>query len=380
MKILITTGIFKPELGGPATYAVELGRRLQAAGHPIKVITYSDKPAYSFDKEFPFSLVRVVRSSNKLINYLKYFSVVIKHARKYDLIYSLDWFSAGVPVMLASFFTGKKYIVRVGGGYIWEKYLAQGKPPVTLKEFYKNKLYKEYKIMYYAIKLVLRRASKVVFNSDEQRELYKTYYGLHSDKIVTITNPVPENKFGTLLRSFKQEDMYADKEIVYAGRFIKMKNVESVIKAFAKLRDGSFTLLLIGEGPTEAELRKLVKENGLSERVTFLPVLPLVELYRRISNCYYVITASWTDISPMQIYECLALGIPFLLTKENYLTINKFDFIKIDPTSIDDIAEKMNMLLDPEIYRKHRESLSRLSYHYSWNNVVVDHMRLFTHI
>jgi glycosyltransferase involved in cell wall biosynthesis len=77
------------------------------------------------------------------------------------------------------------------------------------------------------------------------------------------------------------------------------------------------------------------------------------------------------------VYECLALGIPFLLTKENYLSINKEDFVKIDPTSVDDIAEKMNALLHETTYKHFVESLEKLYFKRSWQDVILDHLKIF---
>jgi glycosyltransferase involved in cell wall biosynthesis len=282
MKILITTGIFKPELGGPATYAAEMGKRLGALGHTVAVITYSDRKTFDLDKEYDFPITRIVRS-NKLFNYLKFFLAILRYAPKYDFIYSLDWFSVGVPQLFASFLVRKKYIMRVGGDYIWEKYLRDNKPPLTLKDFYLKERYADYSVMHFLIKRVLKNAFFVIFNSDDERELYYEFYGLTPERTATIFNPVPENRLGTLVQSFKKENGGRDREIVFAGRFIKMKNVESAIQAFARLTDTSFRLLLIGEGPSEHELRKLVAHLGIADRVEFLPAMTQADLYRR--NC-----------------------------------------------------------------------------------------------
>ncbi len=378
MKILITTGIFRPEFGGPATMAVELASRLQAAGHTVTVITYSDKPYYDFDAEYNFKLVRVVRSS-KLANYAKYFFAVLRHTFKNDCIYSLDWFSAGMPVCAAAFVAGKKYAVRVGGGYIWEKYLAEGRPPVTLRQFYERGLYRQYNLMYMIIKIVLRRAEKVVFNSDIQKELYITYYGLKPQKTAAILNAVPEYMLSTLMKSYNKTQGLdvRDKEIVFVGRFIKMKNVESLIQAFARLDDYSYKLLLIGEGPAEKILHELVDRLEISHRVIFIKPMSQDEVFKRISNCAYAVIPSWTDVSPHQAYEYLAHNIPFLLTKENYLSINKEDFLKIDPSSVDDIAEKMNWLLVSKNYDSFRKSLAKIKFTHSWDDVLAEHLELF---
>jgi hypothetical protein len=73
MRILIATGIFKPELGGPATYSAELGKRLHSAGHRVSLVTYSKKPQYDLDEGFHFPIIRVVWYPNKLRTYLTYF-------------------------------------------------------------------------------------------------------------------------------------------------------------------------------------------------------------------------------------------------------------------------------------------------------------------
>jgi len=161
MRILITTGIFEPEAGGPATYTPRIATKLMEEGHEVKVITYSEKASYDFDKDYSFPLIRIVRRG-KFSNYLSFFLSVFKEAKNCDLIYSLDWLAAGLPVLLVSRLRNKRYVIRIGGGYIWEKYLMEGHPPMTLQAFYNKKLYKNYKVLFFLIKLVLRGASRVI--------------------------------------------------------------------------------------------------------------------------------------------------------------------------------------------------------------------------
>lgn len=380
MRILIATGIFRPEIGGPATFAFELGKRLSATGHAITLLTYSDKASYPADAELGFPIIRVVRGRSKIKNYFNYFKVAWREVKKNAIIYSLDWFSAGMPVALACKFAHKKYILRVGGGYIWEKYLSQGNPPVTLKDFYARGLQKRYPLMFWIIGRVLRRAERIIFNSDQQRELYNSVYGLDSNKTLTIYNAVPENRLSSLVQSYNSDDFERDKEIVFAGRFIKMKNIESLIKAFSGLDDKSFRLLLIGNGPLEPKLRNLVDELKILDRVRFFPAMSPSELYKRIAHAHVVVIPSWTDISPNQAYECLSLGIPILLTKENYLSINTYDFLKIDPASVDDIAEKLNMITKPEEYKEFVANLKKIKFYHPWSEVVGEHIRLFVNL
>src|SRR3989338_7115694 len=99
MKIVIASGIFIPELGGPATYAAKIADSFLALGHQVKIIIYSDKSVYDLDKNLAYPIFRV-KISNKLFNYLNYFRVLQKVAKDADVIYSFDHFSAGIPVAL----------------------------------------------------------------------------------------------------------------------------------------------------------------------------------------------------------------------------------------------------------------------------------------
>ncbi len=369
MKILIVTGIFPPEIGGPAPYAANLATKLIQAGHIVDLITYSDLETYEGDLKYPFHVTRVLRQG-KLSNYARMFWLLFRNIKKYNVVYSLDWFSVGVPLYLASYLKRKRYIVRVGGGYLWERYLAENNPPMPMRAFYEKLLFKKYPIMYFLIRQVLRNAAYVVFNSQTQAELYNRYYEINPESIRVIYNPVTK----VLIPVSRTAPT---KEIFFVGRFIAMKNIESLLRAFAKLKDTTYTLSLIGEGPRAELLLGLTKELGIADRVTWSGPLPQEELYTRIINCAYVVLPSWTDISPNQIYECMALGIPFLLTKENYLAINEEEFLKIDPTNVDDIAEKMNLLSDPKMYGPFTQELKQIDFSYTWDEAVKDHMRLF---
>ena len=63
MRILIVTGIFEPESGGPAIYAPKIAGKLAGAGHQVSVLTYSSKSHYGFDAQYGFTLKRIVRGN-----------------------------------------------------------------------------------------------------------------------------------------------------------------------------------------------------------------------------------------------------------------------------------------------------------------------------
>ncbi len=244
-KILITTGIFEPEIGGPATYARMLGNKFGFPDGKVHVLTYADK-AFSKarggpDSEYVFDVTGVPRHG-KIASRWRYFWKVMKLGKNVDIIYSLDWFAAGFPVALAARILEKPYVVRVGGDYQWEyRYMEKGKAPMSLSDFYENGTYKRYRFAFFIIRYVLRGAAHVIFNSDKQQRLYEKYYELKNTSV--IYNPVPEMTLGN------EPPLPEKKEFVFWGRFVPQKNVDSLIRAFklAKL-PSEYKLSLIGDG------------------------------------------------------------------------------------------------------------------------------------
>jgi glycosyltransferase involved in cell wall biosynthesis len=92
------------------------------------------------------------------------------------------------------------------------------------------------------------------------------------------------------------------------------------------------------------------------------------------------ILPSWTDISPNQVYEALAIGLPTLVTKENYLSIADRLPATIDPHSVEDIARKLEMLADDAAYRDFSEKFRAIRFEHDWDDVVRQHKELFEKI
>ncbi len=62
MKILIVTGIFPPDIGGPASYVPSIAEALKERGHSLQIITLSDSVC-QHDDIYSFPVVRIPRSS-----------------------------------------------------------------------------------------------------------------------------------------------------------------------------------------------------------------------------------------------------------------------------------------------------------------------------
>jgi glycosyltransferase involved in cell wall biosynthesis len=113
-----------------------------------------------------------------------------------------------------------------------------------------------------------------------------------------------------------------DHVIVYMGSFFYFSGLPNAIKEFARHSGASPTskLLLIGMGEQDPELRKLVKDLSLENRVLFAGFVPYKELPRYLSSCDIAVnTLEPTLVShaafPNKVLQYLASGLPVVSTR-----------------------------------------------------------------
>src|SRR3989344_2808133 len=158
MRILIATGIYPPEIGGPAEYAKNLKEVWSKHGHKVTVRVFS---------QFNFLPTGV--------RHLVYFCYILPAILKADLILALDTFSAALPSVLAAKMLRKKIILRTGGDFLWESYVERTGELVLLRKFYKTCLdkfsAKEQKV-FNLIKFVLKHVSAIVWSTEWQKNIF----------------------------------------------------------------------------------------------------------------------------------------------------------------------------------------------------------------
>src|SRR3989338_2858552 len=111
-RILIATGIYPPDVGGPATYSRTLFEELPLRGLSVEVVTYGELLVSDS------ALVhRVSRRVLKGIRHTIYFFKVFWYGRRADVIFAQDTVSAGLPALVAATLLRKKFLLKIVGDY-----------------------------------------------------------------------------------------------------------------------------------------------------------------------------------------------------------------------------------------------------------------------
>lgn len=114
--------------------------------------------------------------------------------------------------------------------------------------------------------------------------------------------------------------------VLGVGRLVGQKGFEYAIRAVASLiRDPGLDLRLeiIGSGPLEAKLRKLIADLGMEHRVFLLGAKSQAEVQAMLRTCHVFLLPSVTDENgfqegiPVALMEAMACGVPVVSSRHS---------------------------------------------------------------
>ena len=97
-------------------------------------------------------------------------------------------------------------------------------------------------------------------------------------------------------------------DLLYVGQLIRGKGVHLLLAAMARMKTPR-TLDVVGTGNMEGELKSLVEQLGLGERVRFNGFRPHPQDWMRAANCV-VVPSFWQEPYGLVAAEAVALGKP----------------------------------------------------------------------
>ena len=137
-------------------------------------------------------------------------------------------------------------------------------------------------------------------------------------RVAVIPFGVPIDRYRTLdaPRRARAEAMAASTpgpRVLFVGRLVYYKGVDVLLRAMTR---SPGTLVLVGEGPLEGELRALADGLGLRERVVFAGRVPDEDLpaYYRTADVFVLPSVARTEAFGVVQVEAMAAGLPVVST------------------------------------------------------------------
>lgn len=346
MKIVLATGIYPPDIGGPATYVKHLADELSKS-HTVEIVTYGAprKGVHSVALGLPIA---------RWFSYAKQLKQVAKDA---DVVYAFSSISCGVPLILSGVKKPKK-VLRLGGDFFWERYTDHGGRK-SLREWYGAGL----QVSKFVMGWILKHFDHIVFSTAFQQEIYmRAYKRLPKNSVIqnALTFDGPFEKNRQLHKPFR---------LLFMGRFVRFKNIEALIAAMMHISDA--TLTIVGEGPLDDKLRSLTEKLKLTSRVRFVGPVHGADKAEVFTKHDLLVLPSLTEISPNTALEARAAGLPVLLTNQHGLSELAAGMTVAPLTNVTDIVSGV----------KHAREMSATNYSAmksrQWSQVASETQSLF---
>lgn len=303
MKILIITGIFPPDIGGPATYVPQIAEALSGRGHQITVVALSDRLDHE-DTVYPFGVIRLPRKEFKLWRWLHTVVKLIQLGRKADLLFVNG---LAMEAALANLVLRKPMVQKVVGDLAWERATNLSWVKDNFEEFQK----KRYGLKVEALKALrgwwTRRADRVIVPS-QYLARWVAHWGVPEERIVVIYNAVePIDGLKPLPIPLK-----TPVKAITVGRLVLWKRIDKLLEALSQVPE--LGLAVVGDGPERSRLGVLAKRLGVSERVYFAGSRSKLETLRLMAACDFFVLNSTYEGLPHVVLEAMALGLPVVAT------------------------------------------------------------------
>jgi glycosyltransferase involved in cell wall biosynthesis len=296
MRIAFLTGIWPPDVGGPATHGPDFSRFLVGRGHEVRVVTMGDgEPT-----ERPCD-VEVV--SRRLPFALRYGLVALRGARaarRADVLYASATYAAAA---IAATLARRPLVAKLVSDPAFERAQRYRLFSGTLEEFQRARS-RPVRLLKALRTRSLRRAATVVAPSAYLAQI-AAGWDLGGRRIHVLTNPAPPP------RDVAAEELVSG-TFVFVGRLTQAKALWTAIEAIAQVPEAR--LVVVGDGPDRGELERLAAASAAADRIEFRGSRSRDDALSTVAGATAAVLSSDWENLPHAAVEALSVGVPVVAT------------------------------------------------------------------
>lgn len=300
VRILVASGPFPPDPGGPSTHLLHLMPALRARGHDVRAMAVG--PARATDPACP---VTWIPFNGSLLGRVRYARAYTAGASWADVVYAA---SLGLPRPA----TSRPTVLRIPGDRAWERAVNRGWIPADtdIDAFQRARQHLRVSFLQRARTREARRANRVVVPSAYVRDMVLGW-GVEPARVRVVpsaTSPLPDEGLTTSAARDRLGWRRDGRYLLAAARLVPWKGLDLVIDAVA--RTPGVELIIAGDGPAAASLA--ARARASSAPVRFVGVVPrdALQTYFRASD-YLIVYSGYEGLSHT-IVEALHAGTPVI--------------------------------------------------------------------
>jgi glycosyltransferase involved in cell wall biosynthesis len=304
VNVLVVSGIWPPDVGGPASHAPQVASFLQSRGHGVVVVTTASRQPGP--ESFPVHWAS--RSLPKGIVHVRTGLEVARRAARADVVYTTGMFGRSAA---GATLARRPYVIKLTADPAFERARRRGIVDGDVEQFQRDAGGTKAKLLRLARDAELRGAAHIFTPSAWLGELAVSW-GVDAAHVSVLPNPAPALPELAPREELRRSFGMNGTTLAFAGRLTAQKALGVALGALARVDD--VALLIAGDGDERRSLEATAAELGLASRVRFLGPLPrerIVELFRAADAS--ILSSSWENF-PHTVVEALAAGTPVLAT------------------------------------------------------------------
>jgi glycosyltransferase involved in cell wall biosynthesis len=303
MRICLVTGIFPPDIGGPASYVPQIAEGLQELGHHLELVTLADRPDES-TRPYPFVVHRIRRAGTRPVRLARTVLEITRVARRSDLVFANGLL---LEAAVAARIVRKPLVMKVVADWAWERATSWGLTRENLEGFQPRRQgWRAGALKRLRTRVVLQAASVIVPSQYLGRIVRG--WGVEPERVVCIYNALdlPKSSPRYRLPDFEGATLCT------VGRLVPVKGIEGLIHLLRELP--KVRLVIVGEGPERLALEESAIKIGVSSRVLFTGLLDPSDVLGCLARSDLFVLNSTHEGLPHVILEAFEAGVPVLAT------------------------------------------------------------------
>jgi len=302
VRVVIATGIFPPDIGGPATHAADMTAELVDRGHEVVVVTLTDNHVVTDEP----GIVRYPRRWPWPLRTTATTWWFVRRRDDYDVIYATG---LDLPAVLGAKLARRPVILKVVGDPAWERGRRRHLTDSDIDRFQDDLGGRaSLRAMRAVRNWTVRHSSMNVTPSRYLQEIVGRWSGGRTP-VALVPNGVRGQRPP---RQLRDEHSAVGLRLVFVGRLIPHKRIDILIDALA--RTESVVLDVVGDGPELETLRRRAHAVGVGDRVAFLGSLSHPQVMERLMSVDALVSATSYEGLPHVVIEALVCGTPVVTT------------------------------------------------------------------
>jgi glycosyltransferase involved in cell wall biosynthesis len=333
MKTLLISGIYRPEIGGPATYLPSLAQYLMHLNHTVEVVTL--KNSSDSEQKEPWIVNYVNRNQFMFLRILKTVLLIFRKIKNIDSVLANGLLQETAVVIS---FMKKRSVAKVVSDPVWERALNNGETSLSVIEFNDSNLRLKHKLQRLLLRWSLNRFDVITCPSAQLKNIIENW-GVYKP-VKFIPNGV------TLLH---EKSTSKDIDIVTVCRLVSIKNIDTIIQVCLK---ANVSLAIVGSGPEEFELKALAR--SINAKVTFFGQLNTSEVNKILLRSKIYLNLSDHEGLSFSLLEAMSFGLPSIVSNiqgnTNVIT-NGIDGIVVDINDENQLIKAIKTLMSSQSTR-----------------------------